>query len=255
MTQRILLFLGLFFLAQTAQSTDTRTLLERFVLDFASDPFARDMDFGFDVDGERWHMKVESVGDNLFKSSLIEGFPDHPILYWEFSKATLDRFTEGLNGETATARARAEDPVLLRTRATPDFPRYTLNAELSAFIEQLRLHFWTTGIPEEFVLDGSVSVVSHGANVVGLVYQQGLRTMWYQVMPGQHVNEDPADQANPFDSLVIMSRGQLDAVIDGKPLLMREHRAYIIPAGMTHEFINKGDVPAEGILIMYGDGA
>lgn len=246
-------------LAVAAKTTpdllSTEAILSEFVEDFAHDAFAAEVVFGFSVDDERWHMRVESDDADGFRSSLHEGFPEEPILYWEMTRATLDQIHSGMNGETATARARAEDPYPLRTRATDDFPRYLINQDLQDFIERLRLHFWTTGQPEVFALGAEYARESHGANVVGLVYREGLRTMWYQIDPGQHVNEDPADQVNPSHSLMIVTQARATCRFDGEEQIIEAGNAYLIPGGMSHECWNDFDEPMAGILIMYGEGA
>lgn len=240
---------------ETLSSEEKETILRNFVDDFAMDPFAREMLFGFKVDEDKWHMRIEKDSSGKLSSSLANGFPNTPILYWEMDSKTLSWLNSGLNGETATARAQANDPFPLRTRVTEGFPRYAINNELNDFLEGLRLHFWTKGLPETFILSKDVARISHDAYVVGLVYTEGLRTMWFQVDPGQHVNKDPIDQKNPSHSLVIVTKGKYMAKIDGKEVLFEEGHSYLIPAEISHEFWNPFENPTQGVLIMYGEGA
>lgn len=234
---------------------EKEAILNSFVSDFSQDPFARQMLFGFQVDEDRWHMSIEKDSTGGLTALLKNGFPNTPILYWEMDSKTLRWFDKGLNGETATSRAQANDPYPLQTRATEGFPRYTINEGLNDFLEQLRLHFWARGFPETFILSKEVARMSHGGYVVGLVYAEGMRTIWFQLDPGQHVNKDPIEQKNPFHSLVIVTRGKYKAKIGGEELLFEEGHSYLIPAEVSHEFWNPFDNPAEGILIMYGEGA
>jgi quercetin dioxygenase-like cupin family protein len=234
---------------------EKENILKSFVHDFSRDPFAREMRFGFKVDQDQWHMVIEKDSTDGLSALLKNGFPNTPILYWEMDSETLSWLDKGLNGETATARAQANDPYPLRTRATDGFPRYTINKGLNDFLEELRLHFWTRGFPESFVLSKDVARISHGGYVVGLVYAEGLRTMWFQLDPGQHVNKDPIDQKNPSHSLVIVTRGKYKAKIGGEELIFEEGHSYLIPAEVSHEFWNSFDSPAQGVLIMYGEGA
>lgn len=241
--------------AADAAEADPRRILQSFVDDYVHDAFAAEVVFGFDVDGKRWHMRIER-GETGFSGELLDGFPDDPILYWELSGETLQRLDAGMNGETATARARADDPYPLQTRATDGFPRYLINQDLQDFLERLRLHFWTRGRPEVFPLGEKHARQSHGGNIVGLVYTEGMRTMWYQIAPGQHVNKDPADQTNPSHSLLIVTRDKAHCRFDGKePVIIEEGNAYLIPGGMSHECWNDFDQPMEAVLIMYGEGA
>ena len=240
---------------ESLSTAEKEIILESFVQDFSTDPFAREMRFGFKVDEDKWHMIIERDSTGKLSSSLENGFPNTPILYWEMDSKTLSWLNNGLNGETATARAQANDPYPLRTRATEGFPRYTINEGLNEFLEGLRLHFWTRGFPEKYILSKDVARISHGGYVVGLVYTQGLRTMWFQLDPGQHVNKDPIDQKNPSHSLIIVTQGKYKGKIDGKEVLFEEGHSYLIPAEVSHEFWNSFDAPAQGVLIMYGDGA
>lgn len=235
--------------------SEKEKILNSFVRDFSKDPFAKEMVFGFMVDKDQWHMIIEKDSTGKLNSILKKGFPNTPILYWEMDSKTLSWFDKGLNGETATARAQANDTYPLKTRATEGFPRYLINKGLNDFLEELRLHFWTRGLPETFILSKDVARLSHGGYVVGLVYTEGLRTMWYQIDPGQHVNEDPIDQKNPSHSLVIITKGKCKAKIDGKEMIFEEGHSYLIPAEVSHEFWNPFDIPVQGVLIMYGEGA
>lgn len=234
---------------------EKENILESFVQDFSKDPYAREMTFGFKVDEDKWHMVVSKESTGGLSAVLNAGFPSTPILYWEMDSQTLAWLDDGLNGETATSRARGDDPYPLKTRATKGFPTYTVNKELNNFLEELRLHFWTRGIPEKFKLSKDVARLAHGGYVVGLVYGEGLRTVWYQIDPGQHMNEEPEDQINTFNSLFIVTKGTFNAKIDGEEMLFEEGNSYLIPADISHEFWNSFDSPGQFVLIMYGEGA
>ena len=54
--------------------SDAEEILRGFVEDFANDPFASDLVFGFSINEERWHMRVEKSDDGLTSTSLHEGF-------------------------------------------------------------------------------------------------------------------------------------------------------------------------------------
>jgi uncharacterized RmlC-like cupin family protein len=117
-------------------------------------------------------------------------------------------------------------------------------------------HFWTRGLPEivGFGPDTRSRLV-HGAQAKVLYYEKGLRSGWYQIRKGQHVNADPGDQKNPFPTLVIMIKGTAKARIGGKPIELKPGTCLHIPRGVTHEFWNDRDEPAECIIVMFGIGA
>ena len=50
--------------------------------------------------------------------------------------------------------------------------------------------------------------VVHGAGMGVLYYQRGLRSAFFHIKPGQHINADPKDQTNPFPSLFIVTGGR-----------------------------------------------
>jgi D-lyxose ketol-isomerase len=95
----------------------------------------------------------------------------------------------------------------------------------------------------------------HGANSAIFYYQRGIRTGWYQVEPGMHVNRSEADQTNPFPSLFIMTRGRIQARLGGELLELEEGQAVLVPAGMAHEFWAEEDQYGELVLVMFGEGA
>ncbi len=111
------------------------------------------------------------------------------------------------------------------------------------------------GLPEFLAFDREASRVIHGANAVLLHYFEGLRSVWYQVESGQHINPDPRDQTNPFPSLFIFLTGRGKARIGGTETDIHGGTATLIPAGVAHEFWNRFEQPLEFILIMFGQGA
>jgi len=69
-----------------------------------------------------------------------------------------------------------------------------------------------------------------------------------------HVNRDPADQANEFDSLFIVIAGPLQGRFDGETRTLDKGQSVYVPAGMRHEFwVDEGR--GEFIVVMSGEGA
>jgi mannose-6-phosphate isomerase-like protein (cupin superfamily) len=119
----------------------------------------------------------------------------------------------------------------------------------------LIFHFWTKGNPEIVRTTPEATRFVHGTNLGVLYYQPGFRSAWFDIRPGEHVNEDPGSRSNPFPTMVIMVRGEATARIDGVDTPFREGEAMLIPAGVSHEFLNEGGKPAFGFLFMFGEGA
>ena len=269
-------------------------ILETFVADFRHDPAAGcpilsagkgggppgTLTFGIRVTGESggdWHVVVsgrqqgtgrpkpagepdpagkstpKAPGSTAWEVSLKPGFPDEPIAYYALNVATLQKIDRGeLNALTAMAKTHGGETAPLDVGVTPGFEP---GPEFWAGFVPLSFHFWTRGLPERVPLGGEFSRVAHGANAVVLYYQKGFRSAWFQITKGQHINEDPQDQVNPFPSLFIMLRGALEARIGGRQLTLPAGEATFVPAGVTHEFWNDRKDPVEMILLMFGEGA
>jgi mannose-6-phosphate isomerase-like protein (cupin superfamily) len=162
----------------------------------------------------------------------------------------LDR--NEMSALTAMAQARSSDP----TPLVAHFPAgWQWTPQARAFFMPLAFHFWTREWPAVIRFGESASREVHGANGSLLFYDQGLRTAWYQVKEGMHVNADPRDQSNPFTSLLIITRGSMWSRLGGQEMTLGEGEAVLIPAGMTHEFRAGAGGYGEAILIMFGAGA
>ena len=165
----------------------------------------------------------------------------------------LRRLDRGeLTALTALGRARMSDPTPLDFRFPPDFQ---LTPETMSYLLQLTFHFWNREWPEVIPFGDGMTRLVHGANSALFFYQKGVRTSWYQVEPGMHINRDEADQTNPFPSLFIMTRGRIQARLGGELLELEEGTAVLVPAGMTHEFWAEDGQYGEFVLVMFGEGA
>ena len=116
-------------------------------------------------------------------------------------------------------------------------------------------HFWVRGLPEIIPFGDAYTRPSHGADAVIFYYQPGLRSGWFSIKKGQHVNSDPRMQTNPFPSMIVATEGKGTAKIGGKEVQLEAGQTLFIPPGVTHEFWNDNDAPFYGILLMFGEGA
>ena len=251
-------------LLSVAQADEGKTkpaeeILQSYVADFRHDPAAaRPVTFGVRVTGKGggdWHVVVagKKPGAQEADVTLKTGLPDQPAAYYELDLATLCKMDDGeTNALTAMGRAGPDDVTPMDLQIMPGFEG---DASFWAFFAPFTFHFWTRGLPERVPFGGELSRVCHGANVVGFYYQSGFRSAWYQIEKGQHINKDPKDQTNPFPSMFIMIRGQAEARIGGKQLTFPASEMMLVPAGVTHEFWNPHDEPAEFIILMFGEGA
>jgi hypothetical protein len=244
----VLLFTGLW-----SQDGSTSEILESFVNDFRADPAALDrgITFGIKVrDKGEWHVVADGKGGVELKS----GMPPQPSLFYVTDFQTLRMIHRGeMSALTAMGRARLSDKPPLNFGFMPGFQP---DADILGWGANFTFHFWTRGIPEtvRFGPDTRSRLV-HGAQAKILYYEKGLRSGWYQIRKGQHVNADPGDQKNSFPTLVIMINGQARARIGGKSMELKKGTCIHIPSGITHEFWNDREEPAEFIIVMFGKGA
>ncbi len=232
-------------------------MLKGFVDDFRHDPLAaKPITFGIRVDDEEW--TVEVVGrlaeTKEAEVTLRRGFPDEPTFFFFTDAETLGKIYRGeLASLTAMGKAYSSDYAPLDVdgmegvEPTPELVEHMLS---------LSFHFWTRGFPEIIRFgDKRYTRELHGGNAVLFYYQEGFRSGWFQIEPGQHVNEDPGMQKNPFPSMLIITKGAVDGRIGGVDRRLAEGEAVYIGPGVSHEFWNAGSEPGEGVLVMFGEGA
>jgi hypothetical protein len=206
---------------------------------------------GFRIAGEgggEYHVELGPEGAGRLGQGLQEG-----TVVFETDIGFLRRLDRGeISALTAMAQARGGDPTPLVPRFPPGF-RWT--AESRGFWFPLFSSFWNRGWPEVVRFGDGLTREVHGANAAVLHYDVGFRSAWYQLLPGMHINRDPASQTNPFPSLIIVTRGSAQARIAGVEVVLQEGEAILIRPGVTHEFWVGDGGYAEAIVVMYGEGA
>ncbi len=253
--------LGLAATASFVRAGDhsVKEMLADFAEDYRTDAMARPLTFGIEVrdaDDGRWHIVVEEASAGGVDVTLREGFPETPSAYFTTDLETLTRIHAGeLASLTAMGKAFSTDFAPLDVDAMEGFvPGETTMPDLIAAV----FHFWTRGFPEKIAFgDLAMTRRLHGGNGVLFYYQEGFRSGFFDVRPGDHVNEDENSKTNPFPTLMVVTRGRMTALIGGIECEMREGETYFIGPGVSHEFwIEEGaDHHAEGVLLMFGEGA
>ena len=246
----ILLFCG----RGLSQDISAGQMLNSFVEDFKTDPAAADnpdLVFGIKVAGHgSRHVTINKHG----RVSLHSGLPSAPTFFYTLSKESMRKLYEGeWSIITAMARANLSDPAPVNFGFMEGF---SADSHFFGWFTRFSFHFWTRGFPEivPFGKKEHTRVV-HGADVAALYYQEGLRSAWYRIASGQHINESPEDQKNPFPTLAIFISGQAQAKIGGEERTLQSGECVFIPAGISHEFWNNKEEAAEFIIIMFGEGA
>jgi mannose-6-phosphate isomerase-like protein (cupin superfamily) len=173
-------------------------------------------------------------------------------LGFELDIETLEHLHSGeLNALTAMAQARGDDPIPLVPKFPPDFE---WNADTRGYIIPLMFHFWNRHWPEVVTFGKDQSRKVHGALSTVFFYDSGLRSAWYRVEPGMHVNKEVEEQVNDFHTFLIVTKGVLVSKLDGKKVELKAGQSVFIPAGMCHEFWSDREA-GEFIILMFGKGA
>jgi mannose-6-phosphate isomerase-like protein (cupin superfamily) len=185
-------------------------------------------------------------------AEVMDGIAEDHAGGFRSNMETLRRLDRNeINAMTAMGRANWSDPADM----DPVIPGGRLTPELQALFLPLTFHFWNREWPEIVPFGEGTTRFVHGGNAAIFFYDQGLRTAWYQIQEGMHINADPSDQTNPFPSLFIVTRGSIMARLDGREQRLSEGIAVLVPAGMPHEFWAGPGEYGEVIMICWGDGA
>jgi mannose-6-phosphate isomerase-like protein (cupin superfamily) len=173
-------------------------------------------------------------------------------LGFELDYTTLKLLHSGaLNALTAMAQARGDEPIPLVPKFPPDFE---WNLDTRGYIIPLIFHFWNRNWPEIVDFGEPNSREVHGALTTVFFYDNGLRSAWYRVEPGMHVNKKAEDQLNDFPTFIIITKGSIRGKINGKEIVLKAGQSVYIPAGMRHEFWSEREA-GEFIILMFGEGA
>lgn len=231
-------------------------IIRSYVEDFRSDRFAADpMLFGIEVPDEgEWHVEVGGEKtDDGWTVKLAEGPAPQPTFVYKIEAETLRAIDAGeLNALTAQGKAFAGDYTPMSVR---QMEGYEPSLQEDVRINPFSFHFWTRGFPEKIPFGKGLTRRAHGSNFVVFYYEQGLRTAWYRVEPGERVRDDPREMAMPFPMLVVGIAGTAKGEVDGTPVSLPAGQTVFVPANVMHLWWNETDQPAEAVLIMFGEGA
>lgn len=235
---------------------EVETILNAFAQDYEQDvTFRQDVTFGIQVDDHFWHIKAKAGTENNAPEVLVlDGEPAAPTFYFFTDFATLEKIDKGeLNALTGAAKAFSTDFAPFDMDIMEGFvPDHVFLPTLLSTL----FHFWTKGTPEIIPFGLDHTRPNHGAQASVFYYQPGFRSAYVAIKKGQHANENEQSKENPFPTLLIGIKGAADMIIDGKKSVLTSGNAVLIPAGVSHEFLNPDrDEPFEGILLMFGEGA
>ena len=203
---------------------------------------------GIWVDDQAYTVSLSDSG-----GSMVNGEPLQFDWGFETDSSTLRRIDSGsLNALTAMGQARSSDPIPLDVRVPDDFSE---SGRIRSFYIPLTLHFWNRDWPETIRFGDGFTREVHGANTTVLIYDEGLRSAWYQLKAGMHINAEPEDQVNEFDTAIVVTRGSFGGRVDGVEMVLEEGQTIMIPSGTSHEFFANDAQYGEFIILMWGEGA
>lgn len=253
---RLLVAVLLLVPAIAAATDSPPEMLRRLAADYAEDPALKQpVTFGIRIGADAWTVTaVPAAQDAVAEVNVAAGPPSAPAFVYVTDPATFARIARGeLHALTALAQARASDPAPMRLEIVNGL---AMDAAVRETFLSVSFHFFTSGQPEIVPLGPAHALPVHGGEALPIYYGEHLRTSWYGIAPGQHINADPADQVNDFASLfIVMQAGSARARLGGREVPLEDDQAILVPEGMSHEFWNPGDRRATLILIMFGEGA
>ena len=238
-----------------AQQKDVKTILEGYAKDYETDvTFNKDVTFAVKVDDTFWHVIAKAkTDDSPAKVSVHKGKPEEPIFYFLTDIETLNKIDKGeMNPLTGAAKAFSTDFAPFDADVMEGF---VPDKDFEKTLLSIYFHFWTKGLPERIPFGLDYTRFTHGAQAAIFYYQPGFRSGYAAIKKGQHANENEKSQSNPFPTLLIAIKGKGKMIINGQESILAAGEAVIIPAGVTHEFMNEYDEPLECILLMFGEGA
>jgi len=242
----------------TSIMVEAETIIKSFVEDYKTDRHAREKRLiGIkvpEVNGE-WTISVtgKEIGKNQWQVILEKGLPKIPTFVYRAEMKALRAIYNGeMNALTAQAKAFSTDYAPLDVQEINNFkPTEEDDSAMNAF----SFHFWTKGFPEVIPFRPDATRKAHGSGVTVFYYEKGLRTGWYNIMPGERVREDAREQAMPFPMMGVLIKGTAKGIVDGEPITVSAGNTVFIPANVHHKWWNETDEPVELILIMFGKGA
>lgn len=198
--------------------------------------------------GEAWRVELPKNGPGR----VVPTGGDPPATRFKAARSVFcDIAGERMNILTTLGQARAGDPTPMEVDIGDEF---TKDGRVRAELMPAWFNFFATQTPDTVRFGFGHGREVHGGHAVPLYYGEGLRTAWYGLEPGMHVNRDPGDQANGFDSIFIVIAGPVHARFDGRLRVLEKGESAYVPAGMRHEFwVEQGR--GEFIVVMSGEGA
>lgn len=241
--------------AAQAQEVDVDRVdqtIRRLAADYAGDPMAIPGQYGLEVGGQVWTIDVtEDAAPGRSRVEVRRGEPTVPTFVYTVGPAVFDQIESGqMSAYTAMVAAFQTDVTPMDIRTVHD---YRPDEDFTLRFRSFSFHFFTPGRPEVVPMGVDHSRFTHGAQAVVGYYAEGLRSGWMTLLPGQHANEDPRSQVDPWVTLMFVVEGGSGKAEIGDQTIDLDSRSMIyIPPNTKHHFWNPGDTPVEMMMVVFG---
>lgn len=241
-------------------ASDVGAVLKEFADDYAKDPMLIDATFGVQL-GDRWWTIAAKKGEDGAPSKVDfrEGKPDKPTWYYTVAdRKYIDQIYSGeMNAGTIMVKEWSTDIVPIDTETMEGFTPDSEYPGGNFYEEVIRVtfHFWYRGFPEIVKYGLEHTRMSHGADMTIFYYQPGLRSGYFNIKKGQHVNADPKYKGVPFPKILVFTGGKGKASIRGTVVDVQAGESLFVPPNSVDQFWTDEEAPLEGVLIMFGEGA
>ncbi|WP_299192112.1 cupin domain-containing protein [uncultured Erythrobacter sp.] len=241
-------------------------ILREFADDYVNDPMAINSTFGIRLGQQWWTVSVARretpsargrLTDHTFgphEVSLTRGRPERPT--WGFRIASLDvleRIASGeINAGTAAMQSFGSDRVGVETG---DMRGFESTAGDEAEMYLALSHFFTKGKPEVTRFGAANALVTHGAPTTALHMMKGFRILFFSLPPDGEVNSDPRLEVGQMPNLFVITSGTGVMHSDDGPIRLEAGMSVFVAQFVKHQFVNDGDEPLEGVLVLYGDNS
>lgn len=201
----------------------------------------------FQIDEEMWHVIAKESEEPI----LNNGEHPEPDFVVVVSEEVLNQLASGdISPLTAAGRESLHQSAPLDFRL-PDGVAFSM--ELYHRVIRFVQRFFNAMPGECVKMDEGRSRLVHGGHVIGLFADAGFRSGWYQVQPGERLN-NPGD-TNPFPQAFVVLSGGGTVQIGDKMMDVEPGCAYYIGPDTEHMIEPAVDQPVTLIWMAWGDGA
>lgn len=203
--------------------------------------------FNLQPENEIWHIHFRPTQ----KPIINEGASEAARFIFLLAPEILEKLSQGeISPLTAAGRANISENAPLDFKLGEGL---SLNQETYLELIEFTQRFFNATSPECIRFGIEHARIVHGGHAVAMFYGQGIRSAWYQLNPGEKLNE-PGD-TNPFPQAFIFLSGQGQAQIGSNKITVQQNQAYFIPPHQEHVVWNDQKEPITLIFLAWGEGA